>query len=363
MRYPTRVAICGLVGLLLAGSGCLPITVNPPGTVTPGSNLTNAGLLSLSSTGGAGYSGTIVSPKDVDVFDLGAVQPGDRIVLSVNAGTGSSLDPVAALFDTNEEVINYNDDVDYAGGNYDSFIDHTIRHTTDHLYIAITDSAYGPSSGSYSMSLQVTRGGSVPPTERQDVLLKFSGATVTIPGDRTYVIPAFNAGAVDSRLAGQNATVEQGIKQILEQRYAGYDIHFYLEGDPNLPPAGQYSTIVFGGHNTIAFGISQNVDHYNQDHGDESIIFTDQWTAPFSFTPSTNAILTSIGNVAAHELGHLLGLEHTADVKELMDASGSADTILPPQDFGLAALYSEVFPFGFQDDPALLMDTLGAGTP
>jgi hypothetical protein len=42
-----------------------------------------------------------------------------------------------------------------------------------------------------------------------------------------------------------------------------------------------------------------------------------------------------------------------------MDASGTADTILAPQDFGLAPLYLGVFPFGFQDASQLLLDTLG----
>jgi hypothetical protein len=209
------------------------------------------------------------------------------------------------------------------------------------------------------LDVQISRGGAVPQPEGQTVVLDFSGATVYIPGDRTYTIAPFDAGKIDGRLAGKNSYVEHQIKQILEDRYSGYNIDFLIEGEDPLPPSGTYSKLVFGGRSATMFGVSQDVDHYNENADDQSIIFTDRWTNPFSYTPSTDAVLTSIGNVAAHELGHLLGLEHTADVAGLMDASGSSDTILVPQEFERERLYDQVFPMGWQDDQELLLDTLG----
>lgn len=358
MERRVLIVALGLNVVTLAGSGCIPTTTTP----TPGDSFSSSLSLKLSSVGRAGYSGSIGSADDVDVFDIGPVEPGDRLVVTVTATGGSSLDPVAALFNADGELINYNDDRDYVAGDYSSFIDHTVRHASNHCYIAIADSGYNPSSGAYQLNVSVTRDNAVPVQEHQDVLLDFDGAVVSIPGDRTYVIPAFSAGSVDSRLRGQDASVEEDIRQVLEERYAGYDIDFYLSGDPNLPSSGEYSTLVFGGRSTDVFGIAQQVDHYNQDHTDKAIIFTNRWTDPFSTVPTTDAIITSIGNVAAHELGHLLGLEHTADASELMDASGYADTILVEQDFGVATLYEDVFPFGLQDALELLLDTLGTSS-
>jgi hypothetical protein len=361
MRHGRRSFFLITAAVLALGSGCIPVTTLPVGGKerepdnTPG----NALVVQLDTSGRAKIYGSAASTSDVDFYDLGPMDPGDRVIAQVIAIAGSSLDPVAALFDANLDLINYNDDENYGGGNYNSYIDHTIRHATSHCYLGVTDSSYGPSWGGYMLDVRVSRGGAVPQPRGQTVVLDFSGATVSIPGDRTYTIAAFDAGKIDSRLSGQNTAVEHQIKQILEDRYSGYNIEFLIEGEDPLPPSGTYSTLVFGGRSATMFGLSQDVDHYNENATDKSIIFTDRWTNPFSYTPSTDAIITSIGNVAAHELGHLLGLEHTADITGLMDASGVSDTILVPQEFRREPLYDEVFPLGWQDDQELLMDTLG----
>ena len=62
-----------------------------------------------------------------------------------------------------------------------------------------------------------------------------------------------------------------------------------------------------------AFGISEEVDHWNKNKSDKSIIFTNRFDEPFSPRPSVNGIGVAIGNVASHETGHLMGLEHVAD--------------------------------------------------
>jgi len=347
----SQLLFCGCIPVIPGGNGNTDTEPdNTPSTARP---------IKLSSTGHALILGSIRTSKDVDVFDVGAVEAGDRIVVHLKATSGSSLDPLVGLFNADVELIDYNDDVDYIGGDYDSRVDHVVRHATNHLYIGVTDSGFGASSGGYSLDIQVTGGGSVPATRSQVVILDFDGAVVPIPGDRTYTITAFNAGSVDPRLNGKEAEVEQGILNVMNERYAAYNIDFFLEGDPNIPSDVAYSSLVFGGRNPSIFGIAQAVDHYNQNPSDRAIVFTDQWTNPFSYTPTVNAIVESLGNVGAHELGHLLGLEHTADVTELMDSTGTPDTILVPQDVKTAPLYEQVFPFGWQDAVQLLLDTLG----
>ena len=62
----------------------------------------------------------------------------------------------------------------------------------------------------------------------------------------------------------------------------------------------------------------------------------------------------------ANELGHLFGLNHVADIHDLMDSTGSASTLLGDQEFLTdSPLESNVFPIGIQDSMLWLLETLG----
>ena len=75
---------------------------------------------------------------------------------------------------------------------------------------------------------------------------------------------------------------------------------------------------------------------------------------PVARRPSVDGIAVATGNGASPEAGHLLGLEHVAEVTALMDTTGTASTLLADQEFKVAPLDQSVFPIGEQDAPALL---------
>ncbi|MFQ5592347.1 MAG: matrixin family metalloprotease, partial [Phycisphaerae bacterium] len=75
--------------------------------------------------------------------------------------------------------------------------------------------------------------------------------------------------------------------------------------------------------------------------------------------PSAAEMSTAIANVASHEVGHLLGLAHTADSLGIMDVTASLSELLADQDFRRSPLYYEVFPIGHQDAIQTLVDTVG----
>jgi hypothetical protein len=67
----------------------------------------------------------------------------------------------------------------------------------------------------------------------------------------------------------------------------------------------------------------------------------------------------AIGNIVAHEAGHLLGLNHVTDPTALMDGVSPADTFVSDQDFKVAPLSDDILPIGNQDAPLLLSEIVG----
>ena len=83
------------------------------------------------------------------------------------------------------------------------------------------------------------------------------------------------------------------------------------------------------------------------------------------FTPSRFGVLTAnqlgtaIGNIASHELGHLLGLNHVDNIRDFMDTNGDTSSLLVQMGTDYSPLDSTVSPLGTQDDFLLLLETLG----
>ncbi|MGL5818026.1 MAG: hypothetical protein ACRCYR_10710 [Phycicoccus sp.] len=112
--------------------------------------------------------------------------------------------------------------------------------------------------------------------------------------------------------------------------------------DPGLAGRENVSRIIVGG--TIAesgvstIGVSQFIDPGNWSHEDSALILLDTLSNPAGSSPaSLNTYLTDdsdrerfvtqgVGNVTAHEIGHLVGSYHTDNLNErsdIMDAGGT----------------------------------------
>ena len=122
------------------------------------------------------------------------------------------------------------------------------------------------------------------------------------------------------------------------------EIYSTAEGD--LPDEA-YTSVYFGQYNPYLLGLADYVDYYNRDLTQEAIVFAETFKLFMPYRPGASGMAQVIGNVASHELGHLLGLNHTAG------------QMLADQDFHRAVLKKEVFPAGYQDSDQLLAQAVG----
>ena len=311
----------------------------------------------------ARLQGSVEVIGDLDVFRIGALSPGDRVVVDVDTGT-SPLDVSVAIFDAAQRLVSNNDD---RGGEpnrfLDSYIDWTVRHASDPYYLVVSNSAFanvGRRTGTYRIDLRVTTGSEAPPPARQVLLLNFDGGEVDSPVLGTMTLEPLDASDISTVYRGQTELLKESILEVMEQNLERFDV-LVLTTEDAPPPAGTpFSTIYFGGFDRFSFGISENVDLNNVDLCDDALVFAESFDpGVFSFTPTLEELALAIGNVAAHEAGHLLGLNHVSNDLALMDDQSAADAFIEDQEFMEAPLSSDIMAIGTQDAVLLLNENVG----
>ncbi len=344
-----------LVGFVAIGGCGLSLLLFPPdsgSTVPPGKDFDTARLLILDTAGEAVITGTIEG-DDPAVYDLGPFEPGDRIIVAVDAAVGSVLDPTAAVFDANREVFALNDDGDLEANILGSRIDEVVSVASEHYYLAIARFFFDARGGAYEGTVRIERGGTVTPPPVQVLVMNFAGGSVTLPGEGTITMNAFDAADIDAAYAGKTEEIKAGIVACVRENFEDTSLQIVTSDDP-APEPGTFSTMYFGSFSASKFGLAEAVDQGNRDRCDDGIVFTDKFDDPFATQPTVAGMAIAIGNVAAHEAGHLLGLNHVADITALMDSTGTASTLLADQEFKIAPLHAPVFPIGEQNAPLIL---------
>jgi hypothetical protein len=303
--------------------------------------------------------GTVESSNDMDVFLLGGLAAGDRVIAEALAA--ASLDTSIAIFDAEGRLLADNDD--RSDQNLDSRIDFVARHDSDKSYLVVTRSAFAGSSrrtGGYTAEVEIQSGGTAPSPVSQVLFLKFDGGPVNSPRLGDMELAPFNASGISRVYAGKTEEIKAKIIEVTKQNYEHFNVIVRTSDDFDPGPNDEYSTIYFGGFNDVAFGLAENVDLYNAELCDDAIIFTESFT-PFLFstTPTAEEMGIAIGNVASHEAGHLLGLNHVDNDLDLMDDRSPADAFLIDQEFMESELSTDIIPIGTQDGVLLLNEIVG----
>ena len=369
-------SILSVAGYIVATSiGCTGAAVYPAGSDTSifaalglgedvvssesegNDSFTAASLLGLTEDERETIGGTIQSSRDIDVFNLGPINAGDRLALDV-FGDGQ-LDAVAAVFDADANLIYLNDDRGFFSGLVDPHIDVVFRRSTESCYVAIASSPGALTQGRYRLEVTLTPDVAHPEPVRQTVLLNFDGASAVEFAGRTPVdIPWFEAGALSNSLDGETDLLAALILQSVQADFVGLNVDVYSSRD-EPPPDTDVTVIHFGAYDRKLLGVAENIDEFNERTVQEAIVFTDTFSVFNVLDPSIEEYAQAFANVASHEIGHLLGLVHTADATGLMDITASLRQLMRDQVFSVSPLESFTMPLGFQDAPASLVDSVG----
>ncbi|MCP4248977.1 MAG: matrixin family metalloprotease [bacterium] len=305
----------------------------------------------------AAIAGTLGSTGAIDVFDIGPIYPGDRIAVEV-LGQGG-LNPAVALLDADQDLLIANDDRSYYAGRTDPLADAIVRNASDRGYVAVAVSPFEPSTGEYTLKVSLTPGAAVDPGTPQRVYLNFDGADGVVIGSRPAVdVPPFDPATIDANLTGRADQVIDLLVDTVVDDYAGLQVEFYSSRYGAVPPE-PYTTIHFGAFDPELLGVAENVDEFNEHPSQEAIVFVDTFAAFAVLEPSLEEYAQALANVTSHEVGHLLGLQHTADPAGIMDVTASLRRMLANQAFSRSPLHEEVFPAGYQDAVATLLENVG----
>lgn len=234
---------------------------------------------------------------------------------------------------------------------------HTLRRDVTGLHVGIA----GAREIITAITIQASHDppGPVPTPVRQIVWLDFGPAEDLVIGDE----PAITFGTFDARELGQRyaqstSAIKTAIVAVVREHYAIYDVDV-LSSDDDPAPTGPVSRIHFGGRHPTLLGKAHWVDRYNAHRDDRAIVYTGSAARYAVMDLTDDEMGRLLGNTAAHELGHLLGLYHTLAPESCMDTSGGVWDLAGARRMGSDPLDPRVFPIGWDDAPRVLAETVG----
>jgi hypothetical protein len=239
-------------------------------------------------------------------WQLGAFAAGEAIEID---SIGDRVDHLY-LYDANMTLLPLGAAHDFDG--FRRTLRVVIPAANDRLYLR-ADLGFLSNTGEPMLTLRRQADQSPPAPQSQTAVLHFSGADL-ITYRNGYIIPTHVDAITDP-------AVQLAAFARFMEVFAAYDLTVLTDADP--PPAEPYSVIYIGAIDPPFdyYGLAEIVDAGNEYHDDIAIVDAGQTflEAARLLGPDTHG--RALGLIAAHEMGHLLGLYHVTDPDALMTGS------------------------------------------
>ncbi len=351
MRNPRLFAALSALAALPALVGCMPPEDMQEGALGLVAGVTETVDDETTTTSGPLVLRGTVHGDEYELIELGPAAAGEEWIVEDDNGPLTVRPFVVVLFDERYELLRRQ------VVSPSNRLAHIMRGDTKSLYLGVTSSYTG--TGDFRLTVRNRAGNPVPAPVGQVVYLNFAGGyDISVHTRRGMVLEAFEGAMLGDAYADATRALKDAIVAALWTDYAGYNVTI-RSSDDGPPPDGPHATLHFGGLDRQLLGLADGVDQYNADPNQHAIIYVQSFAEFEVMGLSADEMGQMVGNVASHELGHLLGLFHTRVPDDLMDTTGTAWDLAGDQFFQVAELEPSVFPFGSENSPARLAETLG----
>ncbi len=351
----TRVHRCfavliTLFSIVLCVGGCgVPVDIPDTAEKEPNDGFDDAQVITQGNGVSVEIEGTLTGGDDIDVYDIGSLGSGKLVSISWTTEQCERLeDVIIAMFDEEGEVARYEEVVAcsrFASGVFSLEI---LEGGQYFVALAFVDAGGGVQLD-YSVRVIVEDLADTYEPVGQLVYFNFHGAdNVTVAGQRWDELLPFS----DKFGGSRGRSIASGIVDVVEADYLGLDVQL-VSSYEQAEPSATHTTVHITASTEDFLGLGNSVDWYNADPSDAAIIFA----GAFDYLWTDAEFVQGLGNVASHELGHILGLVHTEDDTELMDRVTPARSLRRDQEFRTAEVSD--FPIGYQDALELLGFILG----
>lgn len=329
------------------------------------------------------------------IVDLGPMEPGDRITMSL-AEIPAFTDTLATAQDDNGFVDYTLTLLDNAGDIFAMYQDELVHITRDtqlvvarsspHFYLAI--------DGAIGVNLRIERQTDTFPRPEQVVLVNFSGAAAVGVGPApSESVPVLVPSDFDDCLSLPGGwdetnleTLKQNVLNELEQVYNGYNVRF-VRSDTEAAPAPPFLTLHVSDRGRGVLGLADYVDPRNNTRTGTAVVYAldicetaagGNVQLPLQQGVESEAARLGaiIGRIGAHEVGKMLGLRVVAgggadtDIMEngldatreffFGDGDPTIERALKRSRPWSAEQFEGLSAAGFQNAPQQLVDTIGA---